>query len=132
VAGTESGAQLVGRVAEVSQNASIVELIIDRNAAAAAYLASTRTTGLVRGQGEDDMVMEQVEPDTQVQADEAVFTKGYEVNGQPGVYPPDILIGTVSRAFSSDDDVQELVTVRPAVDFSTLDFVLVLRSGAPG
>lgn len=133
VAGSEEGAQLVGRVAEVSPNSSIVELIIDRNAAAAAYLASSRKTGLVRGQGEDDLVMEQVEPNTPVQADEAVFTKGYEVIDQPGLYPPDILIGTVSRAFTSDDDIQELVTVRPAVDFSTLDFVLVLRStGARG
>jgi rod shape-determining protein MreC len=133
VAGSSNGAQLVGRVTEVSQNAAIVELIIDRNAAAAAYLASSRTTGLVRGQGEDDLIMEQVEPNTPVQADEAVFTKGYQVNGQPGIYPPDILIGTVSRAFTSDDDIQELVTVRPAVDFSTLDFVLVLRSaGARG
>jgi rod shape-determining protein MreC len=133
VAGSENGAQLVGRVTEVSRNAAIVELIIDRNAAAAAYLASSRKTGLVRGQGEDDLVMEQIEPNTPVQADEAVFTKGYEVNGQPGLYPPDILIGTVSRAFTSDDDVQEQVTVRPAVDFATLDFVLVLRSlGAQG
>jgi rod shape-determining protein MreC len=126
VVGSEDGPQLVGRIESVTENSAIVELIIDRDAAAAAYLATSRKTGLVRGQGEDDLVMEQVEPNTPVEADEPVFTKGYEVLGEPGLYPPHILIGTVSRSFTSDDDIQELVTVRPAVDFSTLDFVLVL------
>lgn len=132
IAGSEDGPQLVGRVVEVTGNSATVQLIIDRGAAAAAYLATSDETGLVTGQGEDDLVMEQVTPGTEVAADEPVFTKGYEVSGQPGLYPPDILIGTVSRSFTSEDDVQELVTVRPAVDFSTLDFVLVLRSPARG
>jgi cell shape-determining protein MreC len=48
------------------------------------------------------------------------------VNGQRGLYPPDILIGTVSRAFSEPDSVESSVTIRPAVDFSTLQYVLVI------
>ena len=40
---------------------------------------------------------------------------------QPGLYPPGILIGTVSRAFSEAGSVESFVTIRPAVDFSTLE-----------
>ena len=60
---------------------------------------------------------------------ESVFTLGYEVEGQPGLYPPGLLIGTVSRAFSEPDSVETFVTIRPAVDFSTLQYVLVLAPG---
>lgn len=57
---------------------------------------------------------------------ESVLTLGYEVNGQRGLYPAGILIGTVSRAFSEPDSVESSVTIRPAVDFSTLEYVLVI------
>ena len=62
---------------------------------------------------------------------ESVFTLGYEVNGQRGLYPPGILIGTVSRAFSEPGSVESSVTIRPAVDFSTLQYVLVIARDRP-
>ena len=58
-----------------------------------------------------------------------MFTLGYQVQGEPGLYPPGILIGTVSRAFSEPGSVESFVTIRPAVDFSTLENVLVITRG---
>ena len=55
-----------------------------------------------------------------------MFTLGYSVEGEAGLYPPGILIGTVSRAFSEAGSVESFVTIRPAVDFSTLQNVLVI------
>ena len=63
-----------------------------------------------------------------VQADEQVYTQGYEVNGQQGLYPPGLVIGQVSRVIPGTDGLQEFVTVRPAIDFSALEFVLVLQT----
>jgi cell shape-determining protein MreC len=60
--------------------------------------------------------------------DENVFTQGYEVSGQPGVYPPGILIGQVARVSPAANSLQTDVAIRPAVDFSTLDYVLVLAT----
>jgi cell shape-determining protein MreC len=71
-----------------------------------------------------------VDAGTQVQSDEQVFTQGYTVNGQPGLYPPGLLIGQVSRSVPGTNDLQAFITVRPAVDFSNLDFVLVLKGPA--
>ena len=72
--------------------------------------------------------MTDVEPGTVTEGDvEQVFTQGYEVNGQPGLYPPDLLIGQVSRTVPADNATEEFVEVRPAVDFATLQFVLVLQ-----
>jgi len=128
VTGASDGPRLVGRVIRVTPISSVVQLIIDRNFAVAARLATSQEAGLVMGRGEEDLRMGHLRPGIVVSSTEpeSVFTLGYEVNGQRGLYPPDILIGTVSRAFSEPDSVESSVTIRPAVDFSTLEYVLVI------
>ena len=85
-------------------------------------------TGQVQGQGEGDLRMSLVTPGTSVAGDETVVTQGYEVNGQKGLYPPGLVIGQVSHVIPGTDGLQEFVTVRPAIDFSALEFVLVLQT----
>ena len=128
VTGASDGPRLVGRVIRVTPISSVVQLIIDRNFAVAARLATSQEAGLVMGRGEEDLRMGHLRPGIEVSQTEpeSVFTLGYEVNGQRGLYPPGILIGTVSRAFSEPDSVESSVTIRPAVDFSTLQYVLVI------
>jgi rod shape-determining protein MreC len=128
VTGASDGPRLVGRVVGVTPISSVVQLIIDRDFAVAGKLSTSQEAGLVMGRGEDDLRMGHLRPGIEVSATqpESVFTLGYEVNGQRGLYPPDILIGTVSRAFSEPDSVESSVTIRPAVDFSTLQYVLVI------
>ena len=128
VTGASDGPRLVGRVIRVTPISSVVQLIIDRNFAVAGKLSTSQEAGLVMGRGEDDLRMGHLRPGIQVsQTDpESVFTLGYEVNGKRGLYPPGLLIGTVSRAFSEPGSVESSVTIRPAVDFSTLQYVLVI------
>jgi rod shape-determining protein MreC len=130
VAGSASAPMLVGRVVAVTPLTSEVMLIIDRNSAVAGKLIVSGQTGLVQGQGPGDLKMTLVNVGTDVQGAEQVFTEGYQVNGQPGLYPPGLLIGQVSRSLpAAPGDLQAFVTVRPALDFSSLDFVLVLKTG---
>jgi rod shape-determining protein MreC len=128
VTGASDGPRLVGRVVRVTRISSVVQLIIDRNFAVAGKLSTSQEAGLVMGRGEEDLRMGHLRPGIEVSQTEpeSVFTLGYEVNGERGLYPPDILIGTVSRAFSEPDSVESSVTIRPAVDFSTLQYVLVI------
>lgn len=128
VTGASDGPRLVGRVIRVTPISSVVQLIIDRNFAVAGKLSTSQEAGLVMGRGEEDLRMGHLRPGIKVSQTEpeSVFTLGYEVNGERGLYPPGILIGTVSRAFSEPDSVESSVTIRPAVDFSTLQYVLVI------
>ena len=133
VTGASDGPRLVGRIIRVTPISSVVQLMIDPDFAVAGRLSTSQESGLVTGRGEDDLRMAHLRPgiDVSESEPEAVFTVGYEVNGQPGLYPAGILIGTVSRAFSESDAVESAVTIRPAVDFSTLEYVLVIaRDGA--
>jgi rod shape-determining protein MreC len=86
----------------------------------------------VVGQGEGDLRMTLVNPDTVIQGDETVVTQGYQVNGQQGLFPPGLVIGQVSHVIPGTSDLQEFVTVRPAVDFSALEFVLVMQTSEGG
>jgi rod shape-determining protein MreC len=134
VAGDANGPRLVGRVIDVTSNSSTVQLLIDRDFAVAGVLSASREFGMVEGQGQDDLEMVLIQPDTEISEDapESVFTLGYRINDERGLYPKDILIGTVSRAFSGPQSPEAFVEIRPAVDFTTLQYVLVLRPPGRG
>ena len=124
-----SGKRLVGHVVRVAPNSSIVQLIADPDSAVAGRLEVSRTTGLLTGQGDQDMQMGLVDTSTDVQAGEQVVTAGYRVPGGAGsLYPPGILIGTVSHVVPDAAALEKFITVAPAVDFSSLDTVLVVLS----
>lgn len=128
-----AAAGLVGHVVRVTPSSSIVRLIIDPESFVAGRLDGSGETGLLEGEGDGDLRMSQVEADIQVLPDERVVTAGYRFGGvAESLYPPNVLIGTVSRVLSDDSALEKFVTVRPAVDFSTLSVVLVVLSSGSG
>ncbi len=79
------------------------------------------------------MRMGLVDPSTEVMPGESVETAGYQVAGVgSGIYPPGLVIGTVSRVLDEPAALEKFVTIRPAVDFSSLEFVLVVLSDGSG
>jgi rod shape-determining protein MreC len=129
-----SSAGLVGHVIRVTSGTSVVQLLIDPDSAVAGRLVASDESGLLEGQGEGDLRMSLVSPDAIVEPDDTVVTSGYRLlhGAAQSLYPPDVLIGTVSHVLSEDNALEKTVTVRPAVDFSTLDLVLVVVSGGSG
>lgn len=128
-----AAAGLVGHVARVTPGSSVVQLVIDPRSFVAGRLDGSGETGLLEGQGGGDLRMSQVEPETQVRPGERVVTAGYRFGGvAESLYPPNVLVGTVSRVLSEDNALEKLVTVRPAVDFSALSVVLVVLSSGSG
>jgi rod shape-determining protein MreC len=117
-----SGDGLVGRVVEVAPNASKVQLIIDPTSAVAGRLASSGETGLILGQRQRDLTMDLVNPQATVFPNEQVLTAGY----QDGLYPPEIPVGFVSHVFTQPGRLTKTIAIRPAVNFSALEFVLVV------
>jgi rod shape-determining protein MreC len=126
--------RLVGHVVSVTDVSADIQLIIDRRSAVAGILSTSPTsqqTGLVTGQGDQDLQMDGIEQDTPFDLAHhpvQVFTVSYHVNGQGGLYPPGLLIGSVSQVFQGTNELQTSVSVRPAVDFSSLEYVMVLTT----
>jgi rod shape-determining protein MreC len=124
-----SSGGLVGHVVQVGANSSRVQLIIDPDSFVAGRLDVSRQTGLLAGEGNQDLQMSLVESTAEVSPDERVVTAGYRIRDvAESLYPPNVLIGTVSRVLDEDAATEKFVTVRPAVDFSSLSLVLVVLS----
>ncbi len=125
-----ASAGLVGHVVRVAPGSSVIQLIIDPDSAVAGRLDVSGTAGLVTGRGEGDLRMGLVDPAVEVLPDETVVTAGYRIAGaMRSLYPPNVLVGTVSRVLPEDAGLEKYITVRPAVDFSALNLVLVVLSG---
>jgi rod shape-determining protein MreC len=124
---------LVGHVVRVAPDSAMVQLIIDPGSSVAGRLGSSGTTGLVTGEGAQDMRMGLVKTTTEVAPGEQVFTAGYKIPGfAESLYPPNVLVGVVSRVVEDSSALEKFVTVRPAVDFSSLDVVLVVLPSEGG
>ncbi len=117
-----SPAGVVGRVILPSGRASKVQLLIDRNAAAGALIERTRVQGVVVGFGDGSLRMEYVPGTSDVKTGDLVVTSGID-----GIYPKGFVIGTIDRVDRGLGQYHE-ITVRPAVDFSRLEEVLVVRT----
>ncbi len=130
VTGSAESPRLVGQVVSVTPISSDVQLLIDRNFNVAGKLATSGETGLVTGQGDQDLSMANIPNGTTFPEGQAeyVFTVTYDIGGQHGRYPPNILIGEVSSVHEGSNSLDTDVSIRPAVDFSALEFVLVLQS----
>jgi rod shape-determining protein MreC len=119
-----SPAGVVGRVILPSSRAAKVQMLIDRNAAAGALIERTRAQGIVMGQG-DTLRMEYVPGTADVQEGDLIVTSGID-----GIYPKGFAIGTVETVDRGPGTYHE-ITVRPAVDFSRLEEVLVVLTPPP-
>jgi len=134
VGSSSGGAMLVGHVVRVAPDSSMVQLVIDPESSVAGRIEPSGDTGLVAGEGAQDMRMGLVDTTASVTAGtDTVVTAGYRIPGvAQGMYPPGILIGTVSRVVQNDAALEKFVTVSPAVDFSSLGIVLVVLSNGSG
>lgn len=119
-----SPAGVVGRVMLSSARASRVQMLIDRNAAAGAMIERTRAQGVVMGQG-STLRMEYVPGTADVREGDLVVTSGIDK-----IYPKGFVIGVVDAVNRGPGTFHE-ITVRPAVDFSRMEEVLVVTSPPP-
>jgi rod shape-determining protein MreC len=118
-------AGVVGRIVTPSSRASKVQLLIDRNAAAGALIERTRAQGVVVGGGDHRLRMEYVSEIADIAVDDVVVTSGID-----GIYPKGFVIGRVETVVKNGPAYSEIM-VRPAVDFSSIEDVLVVLTPTP-
>ena len=119
-------AGVVGRVIMPSARASKVQLLIDRNAAAGALVERSRAQGVVVGTGTDRLRMDYVSGTADMKVGDRVVTSGID-----GIYPKGFVIGQIESVERGAGEFSGIV-VRPAVDFSALEAVLVVLTPPTG
>ncbi len=121
-------AGVAGRVVRATGSTAIVQLLVDRSAAAAVIIERSRTQGIAVGDGSDALRLEYLPATADVERGDLVVTSGID-----GVYPAGLIVGQVERVERVGTAYRDVV-VRPAVDLSRLEVVLVVASpgGEPG
>jgi rod shape-determining protein MreC len=125
---------LVGQVTKVLHDTALVTLLTDQESAVTAKDHQTGAVGIVRhSQGPEDLLfLDQVFKNKVVNKGDLVVTAG-QMSGHrlSSFYPRNIAIGRVTKVGQTDVDPFQDVQVMPYVDFTSLQFVLVLASNKP-
>jgi rod shape-determining protein MreC len=129
---TENG--LVGQVSKVLGSTALVTLLTDKESAVTAKDQQTGAIGIVRhSQGPEDLLfLDSVFKDKRVNEGDIVVTAGKQSGKKlSSLYPRGIPIGQVTKVGQTDVDPYQDVQLMPFVDFTSLDYVLVLAGDQP-
>jgi rod shape-determining protein MreC len=118
-------AGVVGRLVVPSLRSAKVQLLVDRNAAAGAIIERTRAQGVVVGGGDDRLRLEYMSEVFDVVVGDVVVTSGID-----GIYPKGFVIGRV-EIVDRAGGAYKRITIKPAVDFSSLENVLIVLTPTP-
>jgi rod shape-determining protein MreC len=121
-------AGIVGRIIVTSPRSSKVQLLVDRNAAAGAIIERSRAQGVAMGGGGGDgrLRLEYMSEAFDVAVGDEVVTSGIDM-----IYPKGFAIGKVD-VVEKAGAAYKRVTIKPAVDFSSIEEVLVVLTPPPG
>jgi rod shape-determining protein MreC len=97
-----------------------VQLLIDRNAAAGVLVERTRAQGVVVGSGDDRLQMQFVSEASDLAVGDVVVTSGIDT-----IYPKGLIVGRIEVVEKNGPAFKRII-VRPAVDFSRIEEVLVV------
>jgi rod shape-determining protein MreC len=113
---------LIGRVVLTTKDMAKVQLLADSNSAVGCLLERTRRQGVLHGDGERGGTLDGVPALADVQPGDVVLTAGID-----GIYPKGIPVGTVSKV-EEGKGLTKPIWVRPAVDFGSIEEVIVLHT----
>ena len=121
-----NGAGLVGKVVQVNEHRSTVQLITDPDFAVGVRLLPSGITGTARGQGSGKalIVDTAIDPDAPELPEEGVHmtTSGIDSSA----FPASIPVGTLARTEEAAGGLTLDLVVRPLADTQRLSFVTVL------
>ena len=117
---------LVGQVIQSAPNTSKVLLATDLSSSTDALVQSTRAKGVVNGSRTGQLLMTYIPQGVKVQTGDRVVTSGIG-----GIFPPGLLVGTVTDVRQNDVDLFQSAQLEPAVDIGRLEDVMVITNHLP-
>ena len=112
---------VVGRLVKVAPNSSRVLLLTDHASAIAAQVQRSRARGVVRGAGAGRCSMEFTVKDEDVKVGDLVISSGVG-----GVFPKGLPIGEVTMVKKGEYGVFQTIEIRPSVNTTNLEEMLII------
>lgn len=121
-----NGEGIVGQVFAVSPNYAKVLLAIAPSSALDVLLQKSRVRGILKGTGSLTYKLDYVLKTVEVQEGDQVVTAGFG-----GIFPTGMPVGVVSKVVRKRRGMFLDIEVKPAVDFLTLEDLLIIESEKP-
>ncbi|MBW1676612.1 MAG: rod shape-determining protein MreC [Deltaproteobacteria bacterium] len=112
---------IVGRIIGASGRYAKVLLIIDRSSAIDALVQRTRSRGVLEGETSESCRFKYVVRKANIKIEDTVISSGLD-----GLFPKGLRVGTISEISRPSSGLFQEVKVRPFVDFTRLEEVLVI------
>lgn len=113
---------LVGKIIQVMSGFSKVMLITNKESVVAAIIEGERNEGLVRKEEKGRLFIDFIPRTEELEIDERIITSGMD-----NIYPKGILIGKIENIDLSQNQLFQKITTSPAVDFSKLEEVFIVK-----
>ena len=117
---------LVGIISVVSPSHSSVNLVTNDKTVITAKTSKTNALGLIKGQGQEDMFLDNVILSDKLENGDLVLTKG-DI-GQNGIgNPPGFIIGKIIAVNKKESNIFQSADVKSLLDFERLQTIFVLK-----
>lgn len=116
---------LVGHVISVSESTCKVQVIIDSASTVSCSISTTQESIICKGTLDNDQVLRASYIPTGA---ELIQGDTVQTSGVGGIYPKGILIGTIKEIITTRNVTDRYAIVEPAVDFSKIDTVLLIKN----
>ena len=116
---------LVGHVISVDDSSSKVEVIVDPASSVSSTISTTKDAIICKGILDSNSTLKATYIPT-----EATLVQGdsVETSGMGGIYPKGIHIGTIQEVVNTKNHTDRYAIIKTAVDFSTIQTVLVITN----
>ena len=116
---------LVGRVTSVAEHYAKVTTIISPEVNVGVYTTRAKTTGVIENDlsaAKDGLcLMSDILKDADIKEGDVIFT-----SGKSGLFPDDIMLGTVTSVYDDPNGLSKHALIKPAVDVFSVTSVFVV------
>ena len=113
---------LVGKVANVDDEFSTCQILLDRNCKVSAKIQRNRELGIIAWDGGGQLELLYVAKTIKVLKGDVIVTSGYSQ-----IYPENIKIGVVVDVSEETNDLFQEITVKPSVNFNQVEEVFIVK-----
>jgi len=114
---------LVGKIYETADDYAVCQLLLDKNFRVSVKVVRNSVKGILTWENGDTMLLTQVPNRARIEVGDSVMTSGFS-----RIFPEGIFVGKVLEANDSKRSIFMKITVKPELNFSRLEEVLILTN----
>lgn len=116
---------LIGKVIKTTNFLSSVSLITNSSSSFTAKTLETNTLGVVKGQGANELIFDNVLLSETLKKDDLILTKG-DLNQKQEGFPPGLIVGKIVSVSKKASDLFQKAEIKTLVDLTKLSTVFII------